>query len=99
VLHYRSEVGMLRATEKLRAIQMRHPVGPTEPDMRLGAGNAGTKVQREAVIGATLGDLGIKRRKMKRPQRLVLHPDIREDGALVHLYLEDRIVQIETVAE
>ena len=90
---------MLHAAQQLRAVQMRDALRADEPDMCLGARDPCAEVQREAVIGAALGDLGIQRGEMERRQRLVLQADMRQRGVRRHLHLEDRIVQIAAVAD
>ena len=90
---------MLRSAEQLTAVQMRGAFCSTEPDTNLSARDAGTEVKHEAVIRATLGDLGVQRRKVEGRQQFVLQADMREDRVFIHLHLEDRIVQVAAIAD
>ena len=95
--HHRGEVGALRASQQLRAIEVRDGLAATKPHMRLGPRDASAKIKCEAVVSAALGNLGVQRREMEGTDRLVLQPHMRQRGILGDMHLGDRIVQISAV--
>ncbi len=97
--HDGGKIRVLRAAEQLRAVQMRDGLGSGKPGMRFRACDARAEVERETVIGAAFGDLGVERGQMERRHCFILQADMRQHGILGHTHFDDRIVQITTIAD